>query len=456
MLKINRKTLKELMIIAVPMVISQGAFAVMIITDRYFMSLISPTHIAASLGGGVAYFFCLSLFTGVLSYTNALVAQYFGAGEQVKCTRSVSQGFILAVLCTPVLLLASWSVGHIFAAMGHDPVQEQLERSYFHILMWGSLIALFKTCIASYFSGIGRTKVVMIADILGVMLNVPLSYMLIFGKAGLPELGIIGAGIGTIISILFTLFIFAFFYFNRQHRIQFKVADSFVIDKAIIQRYLRLGLPSGIEMFLNVAAFNLFLLMFQSYGVAQGASAAVVFNWDMVSFIPLMGMSIAIMSCVGRFVGANDMDKVNEIIASGFLLSLSYSGVLALVFIVFKEPLIDVFISPGASYQEIHDLSSYMMVGLACYVMADAIVLISGGVLRGAGDTRWLMITSVSLHWLMLIAQYIAIKVLGFGPHTAWNVFVCMLLSMAVVFLIRLYGQKWRHPDVLKQVLAEG
>jgi MATE family, multidrug efflux pump len=455
MLKIDRKTLNELVVIAIPMVVSQGAFTAMVFTDRYFMSQISPTHMAAALGGGVASFFCFSFFTGVLSYANALVAQYYGSGQWSKCTRVVTQSLLLVLFCLPLLLLAGWSVGHIFSAMGHDQAQEQLERAYFHILMWGSPIALVKICLASYFTGIGRTKVVMVAETLGVALNIPLSYVLIFGKAGMPEIGIVGAGVGTIISTLFTICLFAYFYFHRSHRLQFNVAESFVIDRGIIKRHLRLGLPSGIEMFLNIAAFNLFLLMFQSYGVTEGASAAIVFNWDMVSFVPLMGINIALMSLIGRCVGAQDMTKVNNTVAAGFLLGLGYSGILAIAFVLLRDPLIDVFISPGPSYQPIHELSAYMMVGLACYVMADAILLISSAVLRGAGDTQWLMITSVTLHWVMLVVQYVVIKVLNYGPRASWIVFVCMILAMAAVFLVRLMGQKWRHPDALRQVLAE-
>jgi len=158
------------------MVISQGAFAVMIFTDRYFMSQIDPVHMAAALGGGVASFFCLSLFIGVLSYANALVAQYYGAGEITKCPRVVTQGLIMALLSMPLLLVISYFVGQIFSAMGHDPRQVELERIYFYILMLGCFFTLSKVCIASYFSGIGRTKVVMIADVLGMMMNVPLSY----------------------------------------------------------------------------------------------------------------------------------------------------------------------------------------------------------------------------------------------------------------------------------------
>ncbi|MFT5691295.1 MAG: MATE family multidrug resistance protein [Oceanicoccus sp.] len=451
----NKTPLKELMEIAVPMVVSQGAFAVMIFTDRLFMSQISPTHMAASLGGGVASFFCLSLFIGVLSYANALVAQYYGAGNFAKCSRVVTQGMILCAMCMPLLFLISFFVSDLFEAMGHDPLQAELEKKYFLVLMWGSFFSLSKTCIASFFSGVGQTRKIMIADTLGVALNIPLTYVLIFGGFGFPELGIVGAGIGTIIGTLFTLLIFVFFYFHRSVRYQFHVLQSAVFDKGILNRFLRLGFPSGLEMFLNVAAFNLFLLMFQSYGVAESASAAIVFNWDIVSFIPLIGLNIAIISLIGRHIGAGNMDKANEVITSGFIIGLGYSAVLAVVFVVFRQPLVDIFIVGEADGQEIRELASYMMLGLASYVMADALILVAGGVLRGAGDTRWLMVASVSLHWVMLIVQYAVIKVFEYGPKASWVIFVCMIISLAAVFVLRLTGQKWRDPETLRQVMAE-
>jgi len=253
-------TLKELIRLSLPMMISQGAFAIMIFTDRYFMSQIDPIQMAAALGGGVASFFSISLFIGVLSYANALVAQYYGAGDTEKCPRVVTQGLIMTVLSIPALLVITYYVAQIFAAMGHDPRQVESEKVYYYLLMLCSFFTLSKSCLASYFSGIGRTKVVMIADVLGMMMNVPLSYVLIFGKFGLPAMGIVGAATGTIISSFFALLLFLIFYFHKEHRETFQVLKSFKLDKGIMRRYLKLGLPSGVELFLNVAAFNLFLL----------------------------------------------------------------------------------------------------------------------------------------------------------------------------------------------------
>lgn len=451
----SRSTTKELLYLAYPMVISQGAFAVMIFTDRFFMSLVSPTHMAASLGGGVASFFCMSLFIGVLSYTNALVAQYFGTNELAKCPRVVSQGLMLTLGFVPILLVLGYFVSDMFLIMGHTTELAALESTYFLVLIWGASVSLFKTCIASYFAGIGQTRVVMIADTFGVALNIPLSYALIFGVGGLPELGIAGAAYGTIIATVFSLGIFMFFYLEQNHRQRFKVKDSFVFDRGIFNRFVRLGFPSGIEMFLNVAAFNLFLLMFQSYGVAEAASAAIVFNWDIVSFVPMIGLNVAIISLVGRFIGAEDMSGLRAVIKAGFVMGLGYSAFLALIFLVFRVPLVDLFVGAGPDVERIITLGSFMMIGLATYVMADAIILISGGVLRGAGDTRWLMWVSILLHWLMLVVQYFVIKVWALGPKVSWIVFVIMILMTGGAYVLRLMSSKWRTPAAFKRVMSE-
>jgi len=454
-LHLSKETLSELVKIAVPMVVSQGAFAVMIFTDRYFMSQIDPVHMAAALGGGVATFFSFCFFSGLFSYTNAMAAQYLGAREEAKCSKVVTQGMIMTLMSIPLLIIITFSVAGIFEGMGHDPIQVELERSYYMILMLGTVAFLAKICIASYFAGIGRTYIVMICDVCGLILNVPLCYAMVFGKFGFPEMGIVGAGFSTIIAEIFSFILFIIFYLRKEHREKFKVLQSFHLDIGILRRFLRLGFPSGLELFLNVAAFNLFLLMFQAYGVVEGASAAIVFNWDVLSFVPMIGLNIGVISLIGRFVGAQDMEKANEVIAAGFLMGIAYSAVLAILYITFRFQLVEIFAPPDGNFSEIRSLAGFMMVGLSSYAMADAICLVSGGVLRGAGDTRWLMIVSVSLHWTMLVAQYFIILVFKLDPRISWLAFVVLMLCIAVVYMWRLVGGKWRDPERLKLVMTE-
>ena len=448
-------TLRQLFRLALPMVVSQGAFALMVFTDRLFMSRIDAAHIASAMGGGVSYFVSIALFTGVLSYANALVAQYFGAGELRKCPQVVTQGIILSVACLPVLAVVAYYVSQLFEVMGHEPVMIILERQYYFVLMAGAVFALIKTCIACYFSGIGVTRVVMISDLVGVALNIPLSYVLIFGIAGAPEMGIQGAAVGTVVATICSIGVYLLFYFNRIHRERFQVLASFRLNAGIMRRYVRLGFPSGFEVFIGAGTFNLFLLMFQAYGVAEGAAMAIVFNWDMLSFVPLVGINIAVMSLIGRYVGAGDMSRANQVISSGFIIALAYSGVMGVIFIVFRYELLEVFATPGQDFTAIRELGGKMMIGLTTYVMADAMILICTGTLRGAGDTRWLMTTSIVLHLLMVLVQYFVIMVWNYEPIVSWWVFVATLLALALVYSARVFGGTWRQADRLARVMQE-
>ena len=451
----NKRTTIELLRLALPMVVSQGTFAVMIFTDRYFMSQIDPAHMAAALGGGVASFFSFCFFIGLFSYANALAAQYLGAGEPEKCPKVVTQGMILTVMSAPFLTLITFLVAGIFESMGHEPAQVELERTYYLILMSGVLVTLAKTCIASYFAGIGRTHVVMICDVFGLLVNVPLCYVMVFGKLGFPALGIVGAGVSTVVASILALILYVAFYFRKEHRETFGVQRSFSLDVKILRRFWRLGFPSGLELFLNVAAFNLFLLMFQSYGVAEGAAAAIVFNWDILSFVPMIGLHVGVISLIGRFVGARDMTRVNEVMTAAFAVALSYSAVLAVVYITHRYPLVEVFAPPSGDFTAIRELSAFMMIGLSSYVMADAVILVCGGILRGAGDTRWLMVASVSLHWAMLVAQFFIIRVFELSPRVSWIVLVALVFAIALVYALRLTSGRWRDPEALERVMAE-
>ena len=448
-------TLKELFRLALPMVVSQGAWAAMVFTDRFFMSRIDATHIAASQGGGVTYFVSIAFFTGIIAYANPLVAQYLGSGQLHKCPRVVTQGALLALACQPLLLVVAWQMGDIFSWMGHSPEQVALERQYYFVMMAGSLLMMWKACLASYFSGLSRTRVVMISDVIGILLNIPLTYILVFGKLGLPALGIVGAALGTVAATGCTIGIYLLFYFNPIHRARFRILQSFQLDYGILRRYLRLGFPSGLELFIGAGTFNLFLLLFQSYGVNEGAAMAIVFTWDMLSYVPLVGLNIAVMSLIGRFVGAGDLARANAVISSGFIIALSYSGLMGLCFIVFRTELVEVFATPGEDFSAITSVGAKMMVGMASYVMADAIILVCTGTLRGAGDTRWLMHASILIHILMLVIQVVAIKGLEVAPLLSWWIFVATLIVLSLTYLARVVRGTWRRPERLARVMLE-
>jgi MATE family multidrug resistance protein len=158
---------------------------------------------------------------------------------------------------------------------------------------------------------------------------------------------------------------------------------------------------------------------------------------------------------IGRFVGARDMARVDEVMTAAFAVALTYSIVLAIIYSTFRFPLVEVFAPPSGDFSAIREMSAFMMIGLSSYVMADAIILVSGGILRGAGDTRWLMVASVSLHWVMLVAQYFIIQVFAFSSRVSWLVLVAMVFAIALIYTLRLRSGRWRDPEALERVMTE-
>ncbi|MCY4044195.1 MAG: MATE family efflux transporter [Cellvibrionales bacterium] len=441
---------KALILLAIPMIVSQGAMALMMFTDRLFLSKLSPVHLAASLGGGMTAFFCSSLFMGVISYGNALAAQYFGAKDYAACPKVLTQGLLLTLCCIPFIIVITFLGPLLFVWMGHSPLEVTLETQYFTILQVGAVFALMRTAFASYFIGTSKTFLVMVVDLTGVIINIPLSWLLIFGfdqlpGLNIPALGISGAAIGTLISNMIALGLYIILYLDKWHQQTFSIKSSWCIDRAILKKYLRLGVPSGIDMFLGFAAFNLFVLLFQSFGVVEGASAAIVFNWDMLSVIPLMGLNAALTSLVGQHYGANDMHGLEKTLKGGFVIAFIYTLMLTLLFYIYKDTLIEIFNPPHSTYYaEILDLSRMMMMGLICYMIADAAIQVSEAGLKGTGDTRWMMVASVGLHGFMLLSQILIIKVFGLSSLASWAAFVIFILLLSVTFVYRLACRPWQ------------
>jgi MATE family multidrug resistance protein len=310
----------------------------------------------------------------------------------------------------PLWLMALGNAPGLFDLMGHDPALVALEKPYFLTLIAGAIVFLAKTVFASYFSGTGRTRVVMVADVIGVLVNVPLSYALIFGRFGLPELGIIGAALGTVLSGVLSIGIYAGVLPQPHTRRTLQRRHSpWLYAPRFMRRYLRLGLPSAMEVLVGMGTFNVFLLMFQSYGVAAGAAMSIVFNWDMLCFVPLHGAQHSDHEPHRSQCGRRDIVRTGEVISAGFLIAVGYAATLAVVFVLFRDPLLAVFATPGDDFSAVLAIGSPMMIGMATYLVGDALILVSGGVLRGAGDTRWLMLGSMALNVVTLSAQVLVI-----------------------------------------------
>jgi len=438
--------------IALPMVVSQASETVMLFADRLFLSWLGKGFIAASMSGGLSAFVFASLFTGTVGYVNALTAQYYGADRREQCSRTVSQGFYLSLAFYPLILLLIPAVGWFFRAAGHSENQIHLEFSYFRILMAGGILALIRSTLVGFFLGIGKTRIVMAANIAGMTVNIPLNYLLIFGKAGFPAMGIEGAAWGTIGGSLVIAGILFIAYRRQTLYREFRKEGIWKPRADLIRKILRYGLPTGIEIFLNVFAFNVFIQLMHSYSADVAAAVTITFNYDMLAFIPMLGVGFATTALVGQQMGAENPPGAEKITWMALKTAWSYAAVMMLLFLFGAETLVGLFgggLTAGDG--EVLRLAAILLRLAALYTLADVTQIVFAGALRGAGDTRWVMTASVVLHWIMALISFLLIRRFRVSPVLVWCVFILFIMALGVIMFLRFLKGPWRTLRIIRE-----
>lgn len=443
--------IKQMLAIAFPMVVSQSCDTVMIFTGRLFLSKLHPEFMDAAMGGGLTVFMMMSFFIGLIGYSSALVAQYLGAGRKQDCARVTAQAMFISLAAYLPILACAPLVCRMFALMGVSPEQLAPQKIYFNIMVYGAIISLLRTCFSSFFSGIGRTKVIMTSSLVTLLINAVLSYIFIFGKLGIPSLGIAGAGYAVLLGGTSGLLILAAAYFSPKNWREFSLAESFKFDPGVIRKLLHFGTPTGLELFLTIVAFNGMVIMFHAHGLVTATAATIMFNWDLVSFVPLVGLEIAVTSLVGRFMGAGRPDTAHKAVMSGVKLGSVYSAVIFILFVGFPHALVNVF-APSASsdvFTRAFPMAVLMLRTASIYVLVEAMLIVFIAALRGAGDTFWAMTIAVSIHWFMVAGLFLALHVLHLSPQAGWAFVVAIFLLFFFLVYLRYRTGRWRSIRII-------
>ena len=362
------------------------------------------------------------------------------------------QAVYLSLACVPLLYLTI-PVGHFVFGLEHLPADQlEYQKTYFNILMLGGIITLVRNAAPCFFSGIGETKIVMQAAFVGMVVNVVCNFVLVFGLGPVPALGIAGAAYGTLIgNAVSTIILFAKFFSKSCHR-RFRTRNAFAFSWPLCRELLRKGIPSGVEMFLNMAAFQLLILMFHALGPEAATASSVMFNWDMVAYVPLMGLEVASTSLVGRYVGAKNGAAANRSTYSGLRLGWGYSVIIGVLFVFLPGVLTDVF-QPDAMeasaealaiFSDARPMGIFMLRFAALYIFVEVLLVIYAGALRGAGDTFWVMVASAVMNWFVALALYVAAYVFELPAHYAWIAVVAVYSTVPLIFWRRWKSGKWR------------
>lgn len=439
-----------------PLVMSMSATTVMEFTDRVFLSNYSIDAISAVAPAGITAYLFIALLGGIAGYTQVFIAQYHGAGKHSRIGAALWQSMYFCLVAGCIFVLLSFfAAGPIFRLAGHPPEIVLLEEVYFNILCRGAVLHVAMNALASFFAGRGITRPVMVFHILGMLVNIPLDYALIFGAWGFPELGVRGAALATVAAWFVIATLLALAVFTPKNIREYNLLTGRAFDKDLFGRLMKYGIPGSLQFTLDILAFTVFILMVGRIGKLELAATNIVISINALAFMPSMGVSQGVSALVGQALGRMQPRQAKSVAWSGIHLLLLYILCIDVMFIFFPEEVLILFIPEShstAEYQEIVGLGVVLLRIVAAYLLLDALYMVFSGVLKGAGDTRFMMwCIALASSFCMILPVIVGILYLNFSVEQAWYCVLVFIATLFVIVVFRYIQGKWQNMLVIER-----
>jgi len=443
--------LKELLSVSLPLIISSSIWTIQHFVDRMFISWYSVKTLASVMPSSFLNLTTMSIFTGIAGIVNTFVAQYYGSKNYEKIGKIVWQGIYLGIIGGIFHFLLIPVAPYFFKFFSHQKDIINYEIIYFQILCIGAFPSIASVSLSSFFSGQGRTKIVLFVSSLQTFSHLILDYLLIFGKFIFLEMGIKGAGIATIISGFLSFFTYLFLFLNKREEI-YNVKD-FKFDKELFNELLKFGVPNGVYYFLDISVWTIFLLIIGKLGITPLSSTNIAFNVNTVAFMPMLGIGTGVSILIGNYIGENKKEEGERIAFIGFFITFIYMFLIALSYVLIPDFYIK-FFKPKIyieNFEEVRKLTIILLRFVAFYSLFDTMNIIFISALRGAGDTKFIMNTFLSTSiFLFLIPLYILIFFFSANVFIAWIIATFYVIINGIIFFIRFLKGSWKKIDLMK------
>jgi MATE family multidrug resistance protein len=445
---------REVLTIALPLMLSTGATMLQHFIDRMFLTWYTPEAIAAAMPAGLLNFAIMTIFLGTTMYVSTFVAQYFGAQENQKIGGIVWQGIYIAAIGAVVHLFIRQFAGSIFHFVGHDQKVMENEIIYFRILCLGAFPAIAAAALSGFFAGRGKPWPIMWTNFIATAVNLILDYGMIFGKLGLVEMGIRGAAIATVISNFTACVIYVILFFQSVYKREFNTMNAWRPNLQAFARLIRFGLPNGIQFSIDMMGFTCFILLTGRLGTVPLAATNIAFNINNIAFMPMLGIGVAISVLVGQHLGDNNPTRASQSVYSGLHITLLYMGTLSLAYILLPQ----IFMLPFASqadpdsFPAIEKIVITLLRYVAIYSIFDGLNITFSAGIKGAGDTRFVMITISILSILgLILPTYLIVNVWKMDIFSAWAIATVYISSLGIIFFLRFRTGKWQKMRVIER-----
>ena len=393
--------------LAYPVILGMIGHTLVGIVDNIMVGKIGPTELAAVSLGNSFIFIAMSLGIGFSTAITPLVAEAHGKSNREEGRLAFHHGLYLCTILGLLLFGIVFFSKPLLSFMGQPEAVVSLAKPYLDIVGFSLVPLIMYQAYKQFADGMSQTKYSMWATIVGNVANVVINYFFIYGIWIFPELGIIGAAIGTIASrIIMLIFMHYIMKSKSKFHYYFEGFTLKEIKKEINLKIIKIGLPSSMQMFFEVALFTGAIWLCGMIGTTSQAANQIALSLASLTFMFAMGLSVTAMVRVANQKGQEDYVMLRTVGLSIFILAVILEIVFAILFIAFHQVLPYIFVNTQdlatiVETQEVISISAQLLIVAAFFQISDGIQVVVLGALRGLQDVKIPMYMTFVAYWVI-------------------------------------------------------
>lgn len=430
--------------LAYPVILGMLGHTLVGFVDNIMVGQLGTAQLAAVSLGNSFLFIAMSLGIGFSTAITPLVAEADGEKNIQKGKEALNHGILLCTILGIALFLLILFLKPLMYHMGQPEEVVQFAIPYLNLVAFSLVPLIMFQAFKQFADGLSQTKYSMWATMLANIINVLLNYILIFGKLGFPELGIIGAAIGTLISrIVMLVFIWMLLKSKNKFKPYLERFSFNNIKKSILKKIINLGFPSALQMFFEVAIFTAAIWLSGILGKNPQAANQIALNLSSMTFMVAMGLGVAAMVRVGNQKGLQNFINLRRIALSIFLLTIFLEIIFASIFIIFHNELPKLYLNESDLINQIDNLkvislAAKLILVAAVFQITDGLQVVVLGALRGLQDVKIPTFITFIAYWVIgFPVCYFLGKENMYGSVGIWIGLLAGLTASAIMLYIR-------------------
>lgn len=418
-----KSEIKNTLTLGIPLVTAQLIYACSGFIGTALVAQLGQDALAASILVSITWTSLSTLFFGILNSISVLVSHQYGAKNYKTISDIMGQSFILGITVAICMGLLLYCVPFLLRLTDQSPEVMRLSLLYLYSLLWTIPGLVILIIYEQFLAGVNKAKFVLRISLLVVPIEIPLIYMLIFGKFGFPACGVAGVGYGFAITYTATAIILTFYLAKAKDYRKFNIFLNFrKIEMHWLKELVRLGFPMGCMHVVEVSTFAISTFWIARFGTTMLAAHQIVFQYISFAITFVFAMSQAVTIRVGFAVGRQDLSGIHFAIYVGVLLNFICMLIIALAFYLIPHFFLslDINVHQKANALLVQDAS--LLLGISgVLLLFDNFRIIGFGALRGLKDTKFPMYTAVISFWgIGLCSIYLFTSVFHFGAAGIW------------------------------------